>query len=205
MPMSRIVSKIFSYSLLIPTIFCNSARAQYISFPLPLPCNMKCVETIKMGKMSPGQVAQLVGASSHARKSCGSIPGHGTYQGCGLDHQSGHVQEAIKMYLSHQRSPTSSLPPASLSRINNDILGWEFLKMDEMVTVHPVCVYIHTPWFNYRRANPKFTGFGSFLRTPFQCFHIPGTPLIRSVTTKPHWPEASVECHNFLLGKWFWH
>lgn len=63
-----------------------------------------------------------------------------------------------------------------------------------------VCVYIHM-MIKLLKANPQFAGFGSFLRTPFQYFHIFGIPLTRSVTTKLHWPEASVECHNLCWEK----
>ena len=36
-----------------------------------------------------------------------------------------------------------------------------------------------------------------FLSQNSQYFYMPGTPLTRSVTIKSHWPEASLECHNF--------
>lgn len=71
--------------------------------------------------------------------------------------------------------------------------GWN----DECSSCMCVCLYTFAKWLSYWKENPKFVGFGSFLRTPFQYFHIPGTPLTRSVTTKSHWPEASLDCHNF--------
>ena len=38
-------------------------------------------------------VAQLVGVPSYKLRVLGSIPGQGTYLGCGLSPQLGHVQE----------------------------------------------------------------------------------------------------------------
>ena len=45
-------------------------------------------------KGGPGQVAQLVGASSREHKIVGSIPCQGTYLGYKFNIQSGHVWEA---------------------------------------------------------------------------------------------------------------
>lgn len=73
----------------------------------------------------------------------------------------------------------------------------QWMKWWMLIVYVCVCLYTFAKWLSYWKENPKFVDFGSFLRTPFQYFHIPGTPLTRSVTTKSHWPEASLDCHNF--------
>ena len=64
---------------------------------------MKCTETVlrilqlftltlkKEAHLALAGVAQLVGALSRSRKVAGSIPGQGTYLGCGFHPQSGCV------------------------------------------------------------------------------------------------------------------
>ena len=67
--------------------------------------------------MSPGRVAQLVGACPKHRKVVGSIPGQGTYLGCGFDPSvKVHAGGSQSMFLSHlsvslclSRSPFLSL------------------------------------------------------------------------------------------------
>ena len=48
----------------------------------------------RQGRFRPGQVAQLVGASSQTPKGCSSIPSQGTCLGCRWDPWLEHVQEA---------------------------------------------------------------------------------------------------------------
>ena len=57
-----------------------------------------------------------------------------------------------------------------------------------------VCVHSHN--YEIVGSKPQIHRLW-FLSQNSQYFHMPGTPLTRSVTIKSHWPEASLECHNF--------
>ena len=58
--------------------------------------------SFQISSLSPGLVAQLLGASSLPvhQKVAGSIPGQSTYLGCRFSPQLGHIQEAIDVSLS---------------------------------------------------------------------------------------------------------
>ena len=85
----------------------------------------------KRKRQSPGQVAQLVGASSCTAKGLCSIPSQGTYLHCGFDPQLGHVQEATDGCFS-----LSSLP----SKINKYNLGWGLKKKKKDRNPLSLCV-----------------------------------------------------------------
>lgn len=59
------------------------------------------IELTSSRKGCTGWVAPLLGASPQCPKGCGVIPSESTYLGCGLDPQSGCVQEASDQCFSH--------------------------------------------------------------------------------------------------------
>ena len=63
--------------------------------PVCLERNISCRSSVfKIRKVSPGQVAQLVGALFHNQNVGGSIPGQGTCLGCEFNPQEESVWEA---------------------------------------------------------------------------------------------------------------